>query len=564
LRIVVLLKRDAIAKVVLNNLYKHSQLQETFGANMLALVDGVPKTLTIDQFLLYWVSHQIDVICRRTEFLLREAKERQHILEGYLKALDAIDEVIALIRGSRDVEEARLKLIDFLKIDDIQARAILAMQLSRLAALERQKIQDEYNELSIKIADFEDILSSPERQRSIIKDELGEIVTKFGDDRRTEILPYGPNVNEEDLIPEEEIVVTLTEGGLIKRTRSDNYRATKRGAKGMKGAKLKEDDIVQNFFVSTTHHWLLFFTTEGRVFRLKGYELPEGGRDAKGQHIANLLALPKGENVAQVLDIKNFDDAQYLIFATKRGVVKKSHLSDYANIRQNGLKAITLRDDENGLKDELVAVQIADAKDTVVLVSKRGQAVRFSLADERIRPIGRTGGGVRGMRFKGDDELLAGIVIPETDGNSAISHDSKHNVEHLQGTPLDLITVTCFGYAKRTPIDDYPIKGRGGSGVKVANVTEAKGDLVGATLTSEADELMVIMASGKVSRSATSEIRQSGRNTQGVTFARPDSDDSIVRVARNVERDLPETDADKETGKDADKEVTREVAKEVD
>lgn len=549
LRLVMLLKRDAVAKVVLNNLYKHSQLQETFGANMLALVDGVPKVLTLDQFLINWVNHQVDVICRRTNYLLREAKERQHILEGYLKALDAIDEVIALIRASKDVEEARLKLIDFLKIDDVQARAILAMQLSRLAALERQKIQDEYDELSRRIADFEDILASPLRQRTIVKDELAQIVDRFGDDRRTQILPYGPDVDEEDLIPEEEMVITLTNGGYIKRTRSDQYRATKRGAKGVQGAKLRDDDLVQNFFVTTTHNWILFFTSKGRVFRLKGYELPEGGRDSKGQHIANLLALAKGEDVAQVLDLRNFEAAQYLFFATKRGVVKKSKLSDYANIRQNGLKAIALREDENGIADELISVQLANDDDTCILVSRKGQAVRFALTEDRIRTIGRVSSGVKGMKFRAEDELLSANVVPQTDGASKIvpkaTDASETNAEYGEGHELDLITVTESGYAKRTPIDEYPIKGRGGIGVKVANITEKKGDLVGAVLTSGQDELMVIMSSGKVGRSDVDEIRPSGRNTQGVIFAKPDAGDTILKVAKNLARELPETDLNK-------------------
>ncbi|GHT81786.1 DNA gyrase subunit A [Actinomycetota bacterium] len=544
-RIVILLKRDAIAKVVLNQLYKHSQLQETFGANMLALVDGVPKTLSLDQFLLNWVNHQVDVICRRTEFYLKEAKARQHILEGYLKALDVIDEVIKLIRGSQDVHEAEKKLIDFLEIDSEQAKAILAMQLSRLAALEREKIQKEYDELTAKVLDYEDILATPSRQRSIIKDELGEITRKYGDERRTVILPYGPDVNDEDLIPEEEIVVTVTQNGFVKRTRSDQYRATRRGSKGMKGAKLREEDVVQNFFVTTTHNWLLFFTTEGRVFRLKGYELPEGGRDSKGQHINNMLALPAGEEIAQVLDLRSFDDAQYLVFATKRGTVKKSRLLDYANIRQNGLKAVNLKEDENGLKDELVSVAIANEDNTIVMVSKNGQAVRTSLSENRFRTLSRVAAGVRGIKFKGDDELLAALVIPATNGESiatlpAVVQTDGDEVEMAE-IPFDLITVTEAGFAKRTPIDDYPIKGRGGSGVKVANVTEKKGKLVGAVLTSDTDELMVMMESGMVSRSAVTEIRQSSRNSQGVTFAKPKEGDSIINVAKNMERDLPET-----------------------
>ncbi|MDR1862214.1 MAG: DNA gyrase subunit A [Candidatus Ancillula sp.] len=545
MRIVVLLKKDAVAKVVLNNLFKHTQLQETFGANMLALVDGVPKTLSLDQFLLHWVNHQVDVICRRTEYLLKEAKERQHILEGYLKALDAIDEVIALIRGSKDVEEARLKLIDFLSIDDLQARAILAMQLSRLAALERQKIQDEYDELTRKVIDFEDILATPMRQGSIIKDELRQIVEKFGNPRRTEILPFGAEVDIEDLIPEEEVVVTLTRGGFIKRTRSDQYRATKRGSKGMKGAKLRDEDVVQNFFVSTTHSWLLFFTNTGRVFRLKGYELPEGGRDSKGQHINNLLELPPTEEVTKVLDLRTFDDAKYLVFATKRGVIKKTLLSEFRNIRTNGLKAINLREDDRGNKDELVSVNLANDDDSIIMISKGARAVRTTLHEDKIRTLSRIAAGIRGIKFKEDDELLSALVVPKTDGNSAVcplegdtteSGDTTQEVELL-----DLITVTESGYAKRTPIDEYAIKGRGGFGMKAAGVTEKKGKLVGAVLTSQTDELLVMMESGKVSRSRVADIRQTSRATQGVIFAKPDADDAIILVSKNMERDLPET-----------------------
>jgi DNA gyrase subunit A len=524
-RLVIVLKRDAVAKVVLNNLYKHTQLQETFGANMLALVDGVPKVLTLDQFILHWVNHRIDVICRRTQFLLREAKERQHILEGYLKALDAIDEVIALIRGSKDVEEARIKLIDFLKIDDIQARAILAMQLSRLAALERQKIQNEYDELTAKVKDFEDILAKPLRQRSIVKDELVEVVRRYGDERRTEILPYGPDVNMEDLIPEEEVVVTLTHGGWIKRTRSDNYKVQHRGGKGVKGASLRQDDVVQNFFVTTTHSWLLFFTTEGRVFKLKGYEIPEGGRDSKGQHIANLLALPPHEKIAQVIDLKTFEDAQYLVFATKRGTIKKSRLADYENINRNGKKAINLIDVAEGQKDELVNVFLANPDDTAILVSKSGQAVRFSLAEEKLRTLSRTSIGVRGMKFRDGDYLLSA---------EAIASDT---------TGLDLVCLTKGGYAKRTVVDEYPVKGRGTLGVRVAKITENKGDLVGALVVNEDDEMLVIMQSGKIVRSPIGEIRPSSRNTQGVIFTRADGGDEIISIARNVERELPETDA---------------------
>ncbi|MDR2082168.1 MAG: DNA gyrase subunit A [Candidatus Ancillula trichonymphae] len=519
LRLVILLKRDAVAKVVLNNLYKHTQLQETFGANMLALVDSVPKTLTLDQFLRHWVNHQVDVIYRRTNFLLNEAKERQHILAGYLKALDAIDEVVALIRASKDVDEARSKLIDFLKIDEAQARAILAMQLSRLAALEWQKIQQEYDDLTEKIADFEDILAKPERQRLIIKEELNDIVRRFGDDRRTEILAYGPDVNEEELIPEEEVVITLTNGGWIKRTRSDNYRAQRRGGKGVKGASLREDDIIQKFLVTTTHDWLLFFTTKGRVFKIRGWRVAASGRDSKGQHIANLLATNSDEQIAEVIDLKNFTDAQYLFFATKRGLVKKTKLLEFSNIRTNGLKAITLVEG-----DELINVCLANQEDTAILISRRGQATRFSLLDEKVRSISRIGQGVRGMRFGKEDELLCANVIP------------------AENTDIDLVCITSGGYAKRTAISEYPIKGRGGKGVRVAKVTQVRGELVGAVEVKDEDELLVIMQSGKVLRSNVSAIRPMSRSTSGVIFVRADEGDAVIKVTKNVERDLPETD----------------------
>ncbi|GHS85745.1 DNA gyrase subunit A [Actinomycetota bacterium] len=520
-RLVIVLKRDAVAKVVLNNLYKHTQLQETFGANMLALVDGVPRTLSIDAFIRHWTAHQLDVIVRRTKFRLRKAEEQIHIYRGYLKALDALDEVIALIRRSPDVDEARTGLIALLEIDEVQANAILTMQLRRLAALERQRILDEHAKLEADIRGFQEILDSGDRQRDIVSTELAELVEKYGDERRTTILPFDGDVSVEDLIAEEEMVVTITRGGYAKRTRSDNYRAQRRGGKGVRGAQLREDDIVDHFFVTTTHHWLLFFTNLGRVYRAKAYELPEGGRDAKGQHVANLLAFQPGEKIAQVLDIRDYEQAEYLVLATKRGLVKKTRLAEYDSNRSGGVIAINLREDDEGRPDELVSARLVDSTDDVILVSRKGQSVRFTATDEALRPMGRATSGVTGMKFRADDELLALDVVEDH---------------------AFLFTVTEGGIAKRTAltVENYRVQGRGGLGIKVANLPEANGDLVGALVTEIDDEVLVIMERGKIVRSAVSEVNATGRNTQGVIFAKPDNGDRIIAVARNIERRLGE------------------------
>ncbi|MFJ6678011.1 DNA gyrase subunit A [Microbacterium sp. NPDC091382] len=525
-RLVVVLKRDAVAKVVLNNLYKHTQLQENFGANMLAIVDGVPRTLPIDGFISYWLTHQFEVIVRRTRYRLREAEKRMHILRGYLKALDALDEVIALIRRSPTVDEAREGLKSLLDVDDAQADAILTMQLRRLAALERQKIVDEASELELKIADLNDILVSRDRQSTIIGDELGEIVAKFGDERRTHILHgYDGDMSMEDLIPEEEIVVTVTRNGYVKRTRSDNYRSQHRGGKGVKGAQLRADDVVEHFFVSTTHHWLLFFTTKGRVYRAKGYELPEGGRDAKGQHVANLLALQPGEDVAQILDIRDYAAAEYLVLATRDGKIKKTALTEYDTNRQGGIIAIRLRgqDEENG--DELVSAMLVDSTDDLLLVSRLGMSLRFTASDESLRPMGRSTEGVKGMSFRDGDSLLSASVVRD------------------EGF---VFVVTQGGYAKRTAVDQYRVQGRGGLGIKVAKLHDDRGELAGGLIVSADDEVLVVLASGKVVRSAVAEVPAKGRDTMGVVFARPDDDDRILAIARNGERGLAEAAADPE------------------
>src|SRR6187431_3578289 len=476
-RLVIVLKRDAVAKVVLNNLYKHTQLQENFGANMLAIVDGVPRTLPLDGFITHWIDHQIEVIVRRTDFRLRRAERRMHTLRGYLKALDALDEVIALIRRSATADEARNGLITLLDVDSGQADEILALQLRRLAALERQKIIDEAAELELQIEDFKDILATPARQRTIIRDELVEIVTKFGDERRTAIMPgYDGDMSVEDLIPEEEMVLTVTRNGYIKRTRSDNYRQQHRGGRGVKGAQLRADDVVEHFFVTTTHHWLLFFSTKGRVYRTKAYELQEAGRDAKGQHVANLLALQPGEQIAQILDIRDYGVAQYLALATRGGYIKKTALTEYDTNRTGGIIAINLNDG-----DEVVSALLVDEDSDLLLVSKKGMSIRFTASDAALRPMGRSTSGVIGMHFRGEDTLLSASVVA----------DAGY-----------VFVVTEGGYAKRTAADQYRLQGRGGLGIKVAKLQEARGDLAGALIVEDDDEVLVVLASGKVVRSA--------------------------------------------------------------
>ncbi|MFF1829918.1 DNA gyrase subunit A [Paenarthrobacter sp. NPDC058040] len=524
-RLVIVLKRDAVAKVVLNNLYKHTQLQDNFSANMLAIVDGVPRTLSLDAFIRHWVAHQMDVIARRTRYRLRKAEEEAHILRALLKALDMLDEVIALIRASNTTEAAREGLMELLEIDELQARAILDMQLRRLAALERQKIQDRHAELEAMIEEYNAILASEERQRRIISEELSEIVAKHGDDRRTQILMgFDGDMSVEDLIPEEEMVVTITRGGYVKRTRSDNYRSQQRGGKGIKGAQLRGDDVVEHFFVTTTHHWLLFFTNLGRVYRAKAYELAEAGRDAKGQHVANLLAFQPDEHIAQVLDLRDYQQAPYLVLATKNGLVKKTRLEDYDTNRSAGVIAINLRDE-----DELVSAQLVSETDDLLLVSRKGQSIRFTATDDALRPMGRATSGVTGMKFREDDELLAADVVQ--DGSF-------------------VFVVTEGGYAKRTAVDEYRLQGRGGLGIKVAKLAEDRGDLVGALIVQEEDEVLVVMEGGKVVRSAVSGVPAKGRDTMGVIFAKPDKNDRIIEVARNSERGLEGEES--EDGQDDD------------
>ncbi|WP_049146240.1 DNA gyrase subunit A [Corynebacterium striatum] len=516
MRIVVTLKRDAVARVVLNNLYKHSQLQTSFGANMLSIVDGVPRTLRLDQMLRYYVAHQIEVIVRRTQYRLDEAEKRAHILRGLVKALDMLDEVIALIRRSPTVDEAREGLKTLLAVDDVQADAILAMQLRRLAALERQKIIDELAEIEEIIADLKDILAREERQRQIVHDELAEIVEKYGDERRTQIVAASGDVTDEDLIARENVVLTITSTGYAKRTKVDAYKAQKRGGKGVRGAELKQDDIVKNFFVCSTHDWILFFTNFGRVYRLKAYELPEAGRTARGQHVANLLEFQPEEKIAQVIQIQSYEDAPYLVLATKQGRVKKSRLTDYESARSAGLIAINLNEG-----DALIGASLVDEGDDILLTSEQGQAIRFTADDDQLRPMGRATAGVKGMRFRGDDQLLSMSVV----------HDGGY-----------LLVATSGGYGKRTAIEEYTPQGRGGLGVMTFKYTPKRGKLIGAIAVDEEDEIFAITSAGGVIRTEVNQIRPSSRATMGVRLVNLSNDVELLAIDRNVE-DHGEEDA---------------------
>jgi len=511
MRLIIDLKRDAVAQVVLNQLYKHTQLQDNFGANMLALVDGVPRTLTLEQFIRYWITHQIEVLQRRTRYRLRKAEERAHILRGYLKALDALDEVIALIRASATVDDARTGLMGLLELDEIQATAILDMQLRRLAALERQKIIDEFDELTAKIADYNDILANEARQRSIISEELAEVTAKFGDERRSEFISWDGDVNDEDLIAVEDVVVTITSGGYAKRTKADLYRAQRRGGRGVKGAALRQDDVVEHLFVTTTHHWILFFTNKGRVYRAKAYQLPDSGRDARGQHVANLLAFQPDEAITQVLAIDNYAAGENLVLATRNGMVKKTKLSDYDTNRQGGIIAINLGDD-----DELISARLVSDQDELLLVSRKGMSARFSGNDDTLRPMGRATSGVIGMRFREGDALLSmEVVQPDT----------------------FVVTITDGGFAKRTPVSEWATKGRGILGVRAMRLTEARGSLVGAMVCQASDQIFAIASNGVVIRTKVEEIRPSGRDTMGVTLMNLTGDDTVVAVARGAENE---------------------------
>ncbi|TDD72438.1 DNA gyrase subunit A [Jiangella aurantiaca] len=531
MRIEVVLKRDAVATVVRNNLYKHTQLQDTFGCNMVALVDGVPRTLPLDGFVRHWVTHQIEVIRRRTEFRLRKKRERLHIVLGLLKAIDAIDEVIALIRRSSDADEAQAGLMQLLDIDELQARAILDMQLRRLTALSRDELQNEHDTLVADIVDLEDILASEQRKRTIIREELAEIVEKYGDERRSRIIPGEGDMTAEDLIPEEPVVVTITRGGYAKRTKADLYRSQKRGGKGVRGAQLREDDVVDQFFVTTTHHWILFFTNRGRVYRAKAYELPELARDAKGQHVANLLAFQPDEKIARVLTLKDYEQAPYLVLATKHGMVKKTRLTEYDSNRSGGVIAVLFREED----DELIGAELVSADDDILLVSRKAQAIRFTATDDQLRPMGRATGGVFGMKFRDGDELLSMSVVRD-------------------GTDSYVFTVTDGGFAKRTVVEEYRVQGRGGLGIKAMKINEDRGSLVGALVVGDGDEVLAIRASGGVTRSPVADVPAKGRDTMGVKYVALGGDDAVVAIAHSAEDDSVEEAVEDVTDSEIDAE----------
>jgi len=535
-RLVVVLKRDAVARVVLNNLLKHTELQTNFSANMLALVDGVPRTLSIDAFISSWVTHQIEVIQRRTRFRLAEAERQAHIQRGYVKALDALDEVITLIRNSPDVDDARQGLIDLLDIDEVQAEAILALQLRRLAALERQKIIDRLADLERQIADLEDILANESRQRQIIVDELSEIVERYGDDRRTQIIAAAGDMSMEDLIPDEDLVVSITRGGYAKRTRADQYRVQKRGGRGVRGAALRGDDVVEHFIATTSHHWLLFFTTAGRVYRAKAYNLPEASRDARGGHVAGLLSFQPDEQIAQVLAIRDYEQMPYLVLATRSGLVKKTRLGDYNSPRQAGVIAINFREDD----DELIGAELVSGEDDILLISRKGSAIRFKADDGQLRPMGRATSGVSGMKFRTDDDAVLSMSVIRA---AQIAVEDSADEAAAAGQKVQYVfTITDGGFAKRTPIGDYRVTGRGGLGVRAMALTNAdRGGLVGGFIVEDGDEILSITQTGQVVRSPVNDdFRVTGRATQGVKFVSPKSGDAVAVVTRSVEATVVE------------------------
>ncbi len=532
-RLVIVLKRDAQPRVVLNNLYKHTQLQDTFGCNMLALVDDVPRTLRLDQFISYWIAHQIEVIQRRTQHRLEDAEARAHIYRGLVKALDALDEVIALIRRSPSTDEAREGLKTLLDIDDLQATAILDMQLRRLAALERQRIVDQLTEFERIIADLEDILAKPQRQRDIVRDELSELVERYGDERRTQIIAADGDLSDEDLVPDVPVVVTISRGGYAKRTTTDQYRVQKRGGTGVRGATLRADDEVGHLFVTTNHHWILFFTNKGRVYRAKAWQLPEAGRDARGGHVAGLLSFQPDEDIAQVLAVRDYGAADYLLLATRRGLVKKTELSLYDSPRQAGIIAVNFRDDD----DELIGADLCGPTDEVLLISTKGQAIRFPASDDELRPMGRATSGVTGMKFRADDELLSMSII-----RTGESEDDRF-----------VFTVTDGGFAKRTAVSEYRQQGRGGLGIKAMKLAEDRGSIVGGVVVNEGDEVIALKASGQITRSPASEVPVKGRDTMGVRFVGVRGDDSVVAIAlypevTEAEVEAVEAEVEAETG----------------
>ncbi|HEV2281210.1 MAG TPA: DNA gyrase subunit A [bacterium] len=509
MRVVIELRRDVNPQILQNQLFKHTQLQTTFGAIMLALVDGVPRVLTLRQMLTHYLDHRKTVVTKRTEFELRKAKARAHILEGLKIAIKFLDEVIALIRRAKDVPTARAGLMKQFKLSELQADAILEMRLQRLTALEREKIDEEYKELIKAIAGYEDILKSPRKLMAIVKGELAEAKTKFGDERRTQIKGKESELEEEDLIPDADVVITLTHQGYIKRLLLDTYRRQSRGGRGVMGMETKEEDYVEIVSVTTNHAFVLFFTNRGKVYRVKAYDVPEAGRTAKGTNVINLISLAQGERVTEIIPIRSFEDAGYLFFATAGGYVKRTGLMEFLNAKRAGIVTITL---DRG--DELIGVRLTDGKQEVVLASRRGQAIRFKEAD--VREMGRGAHGVRGMRL-GKEDRVVGMAV--------------------SGGGDDLLVVTELGLGKRTPLKDYRLQTRGGGGVKNIRLTPKTGAAVAVRAVRDGDELLVITARGIVSRLSVNEIPKHGRAAQGVRIKRLDANDRVSAIAPIVMRE---------------------------
>jgi DNA gyrase subunit A len=504
MRLVIVLKRNANPHVVLNQLYKHTQLQDNFGVIMLALVDGVPRTLNLAEMIGYYVDHQVEVVTRRTRYEKRKKEERLHIVEGLLIALDHLDEVIKIIRGSQDADEARTKLMSKFKLSETQATHILDMPLRRLTRLAREELDGEKAELVGRIKYLDSLLRSPKKLRGVIKDELTEIKEKHGDARRTKLKADEGELDLEDLIAEEDVVITVSRAGYVKRVPIDTFKRQGRGGKGVRGATLKEEDVITDVFTTTTHHWLLFFTTRGKVYRVKVHEVPDSSRIARGLYAANLpgVQVSADEKVSAVLDLKEYAEGRFLLFATKHGMVKKTPLPEYASAR-TGLAAINLKEG-----DSLVDVRLTDGKDDVFLVSRRGQAIRFK--ESLARPMGRATAGVIGMRLAEGDEVLA----------LALASDGE-----------EMISVSQNGYGKRSRLQDYPVKGRGGKGVIGHQLTRKTGELAGAFIGSKEQDLLTISSAGKVQRVAAEEIRRVGRSSQGVRTMRVEEGEHVAAIA---------------------------------
>ena len=531
MRIQIDIKRDAIPQVVLNKLFKHTPLQSTFGYNAVALVDGVPRTLSLLEFVRHYLDYQREIVVRRSKFELRKAVDRAHVLEGYLIALDNLDEVIATIRAADDTEEARSALMARFELSEIQAQAILDLRLRALTGLERQRIQDEFADLQERIAELRAVLGDPARIDGVVREELLEVKQVYGrdDDRRTEIVAGETDLELEDLIAEEDMVIAITQSGYVKRLPVTTYREQRRGGIGVMGMDLKDEDYIEHLFVASTHDYILFFSSTGKVYRLKVHELPLGSRQSKGRAIVNLLPFRQDEKVRAVIRTRDFSEMDYLVLATRNGVVKKTKFTDYNTpLKSEGIIAINLRDD-----DEVVEAFLSSGGDDLLLVSRRGQAIRFQ--EKEARPMGRATGGVRGMSLRKGDEVIAAMVAQDD---------------------ADLLVVTRQGYGKRTPIRDYPRKGRGGLGVKTVQLTAAKGELAGARLVREGYQMMLISTGGTVIKMPVEGIRRAGRATQGVIVMRLRGDEQVSALAPVVGSDddtddLPDSDLEPIASTDA-------------